>query len=278
MEPGGGRPGHGRRRGGFSRRAVDRAGGEVGESFVERPQGSRLKREKRDDGIGMGVLLVRGIESALEADIHLCHLRRPLSETGELPVRASALTGGEILVYPIRAGHPEQRCLEMGEGPMQPGRTAPPRQKRAAAVRPFELNHPKDSDFDSPGSCERQRGGIRPLAGAPRDREIPSSKDVGLRPSNERRAAGRSVRFTRVRSGVRASTFTVSKEATSTKAVPTAARVSAAGQAGRSTETNGQPGHGWHLSLVQNAGPRAPARKPAHPVRPESQGPVRPRT
>ena len=98
MEPGGGRPGHGRRRGGVSRRAVDRAGGEVSESFVERPQGSRRKGEKRDDGIGMGVLLVRGIESALEMEIHLCQLRRPLSETGALPVRASARAGGDTNV------------------------------------------------------------------------------------------------------------------------------------------------------------------------------------
>ena len=161
---------------------------------------------------------------------------------------------------------------------MQPGRTAPPRQKRAAAARPFDLNRPNDSYFDLPGSRERQRGVIRPLAAARGDQKVQSSKDLGLRPSHERRAGGRSVRFTTVRSGVRASTSTVSKEATSAKAVPTAARASAAGQAGSSAETNGQPGHGCPLSLVQHAGRRAPAGKPAHPVRPESQGPVRPRT
>ena len=47
------------------------------------------------------------------------------------------------------------------------------------ATRPY-INRPKESDFDLPGSRERQRVVIRPLAGARGYRKVQSSKDVGL--------------------------------------------------------------------------------------------------
>ena len=43
------------------------------------------------------------------------------------------------------------------------------------------INRPKPSDFELPGSRERQRGVIRPLAGARGYRKVQSSKDVGIR-------------------------------------------------------------------------------------------------
>ena len=49
--------------------------------------------------------------------------------------------------------------------------------KLPAAIR---INRPKDSDFDLPGSRERQRVVIRPLAGARGYRKVQSSKDVGI--------------------------------------------------------------------------------------------------
>jgi len=42
------------------------------------------------------------------------------------------------------------------------------------------LNRPNDSDFNSPGSRESQRGVIRPPAGARGERKVQGSKDVGL--------------------------------------------------------------------------------------------------
>ena len=45
----------------------------------------------------------------------------------------------------------------------------------------FDLNRPKDSDFDLPSSREGQRGVIRPLAGARGDRKVQSSQDVGAK-------------------------------------------------------------------------------------------------
>ena len=42
------------------------------------------------------------------------------------------------------------------------------------------INRPKDSDFDLPGSRERQRVVIRPLAGARGYRKVQRSKGVGL--------------------------------------------------------------------------------------------------
>ena len=47
-------------------------------------------------------------------------------------------------------------------------------------LRASELNRPKDSDLDLPGSRERQRVVIRPLAGARGYRNVPSAKDVDL--------------------------------------------------------------------------------------------------
>ena len=45
-----------------------------------------------------------------------------------------------------------------------------------------DINRPKDSDFALPGGRERQRGIIRPLAGARGDRKVQSSKNVGMAP------------------------------------------------------------------------------------------------
>jgi hypothetical protein len=50
--------------------------------------------------------------------------------------------------------------------------------RRVAAQR--YINRPKDSDFDLPGSRERQRAVIRPLAGARGYRKVQTSKDVGI--------------------------------------------------------------------------------------------------
>jgi hypothetical protein len=47
-------------------------------------------------------------------------------------------------------------------------------------LRASELNRPKDSGLEWLGSRERQRGVIRPLAGARGYRNVPSAKDVGL--------------------------------------------------------------------------------------------------
>ena len=47
-------------------------------------------------------------------------------------------------------------------------------------LRASELNRSKDSDGDLPGSRERQRVVIRPLAGARGYRKVQRSKDVGL--------------------------------------------------------------------------------------------------
>ena len=44
----------------------------------------------------------------------------------------------------------------------------------------YNINRPKDSDFDLLGSRERQRVVIRPLAGARGYRKVQSSKDVGM--------------------------------------------------------------------------------------------------
>jgi hypothetical protein len=45
----------------------------------------------------------------------------------------------------------------------------------------FDINRPKNSDFDLPSSREGQRGVIRPLAGARGYRKVQSSKDVGAK-------------------------------------------------------------------------------------------------
>jgi len=43
------------------------------------------------------------------------------------------------------------------------------------------INRPKESDFDLPGSRERQRVVIRPLAGARGYRKVQRSQDVGIK-------------------------------------------------------------------------------------------------
>ncbi len=54
------------------------------------------------------------------------------------------------------------------------------RQREERGLRWRDSNRPNDSDFDLPGSRERQRVVIRPLAGARGYRIVQSSKDVGL--------------------------------------------------------------------------------------------------
>ena len=44
----------------------------------------------------------------------------------------------------------------------------------------YHIHRPKASDCDWPGSCERERVVIRPLAGARGYRKVQSSQDVGL--------------------------------------------------------------------------------------------------
>ncbi len=48
-----------------------------------------------------------------------------------------------------------------------------------ATLRDY-INRPKESDFDLPGSRERQRVDGSPLAGARGYRKVQSSKDVGI--------------------------------------------------------------------------------------------------
>ncbi len=47
-----------------------------------------------------------------------------------------------------------------------------------------DINRPKESDFDLPGSRERQRVVIRSLAGARGYRKVQRSKDVGITSGN----------------------------------------------------------------------------------------------